>query len=166
MFGDVKVTKAVLRWRTALILRELEDEIEAQLAFAPHELELVRLMEEKEQVEDELCTVRIKLQRKEQGYGEQTGESLESLQKKHAEVRHKLEALDVEIGPLAEAAAQLSNAVWGPLMRTGNDKSHLAFQLERYADIYTSRVANFSFATPFAYLRSPRGNMPHDIVRA
>ena len=27
MFGDVHVTKSVLRWRTALILRELEDEI-------------------------------------------------------------------------------------------------------------------------------------------
>jgi HAD superfamily 5'-nucleotidase-like hydrolase len=165
MFGDVKVTKAVLRWRTALILRELEEEIEAQIAFAPQELELVRLMEEKEQVEDELCTVRIELQRKEQGYGEQTGESLESLRKKLTDVRQKLEALDLEIAPLAEAAAQLSNEVWGPLMRTGNDKSHLAFQLERYADIYTSRVANFSFATPFAYLRSPRGNMPHDLVR-
>ena len=33
MFGDVHVSKSVLRWRTALILRELEDEIEAIAAF-------------------------------------------------------------------------------------------------------------------------------------
>ena len=34
MFGDVHVTKSVLRWRTALILRELEDEIAPSLRSA------------------------------------------------------------------------------------------------------------------------------------
>ena len=47
-------------------------------------------------------------------------------------------------------------------MRAGNDKSHLARQVERYADIYTSRVSNFLYETPFAYLRAPRGTLPHD----
>ena len=47
-------------------------------------------------------------------------------------------------------------------MRAGNDKSHLARQVERYADIYTSRVSNFLYQTPFVYLRSPRGSLPHD----
>jgi hypothetical protein len=47
-------------------------------------------------------------------------------------------------------------------MRTGNDKSHLAFQVERYADVYTSKVSNFLAATPFVYLRSARGSLPHD----
>jgi 5'-nucleotidase len=165
MFGDVKVTKAVLRWRTALILRELEDEIEAQMAFAPREIELQKLMAAKEILEDESCEIRLELQRAEQGYGERPTLPASELHKKHSELRQKLEGLDMKIGPLANEAAQLSNVTWGPLMRTGNDKSHLAFQLERYADIYTSRVSNFSFATPFSYLRSPRGNMPHDVVR-
>jgi hypothetical protein len=49
------------------------------------------------------------------------------------------------------------------MMRAGNDKSHLARQIERHADIYTSRVANLLYATPFAYLRSPRGTLPHDV---
>ena len=47
-------------------------------------------------------------------------------------------------------------------MRTGNDKSHLAKQVERYADIYMSRVSNFLLYTPYVYLRSPRGSLPHD----
>ena len=34
--------------------------------------------------------------------------------------------------------------------------------VERSADIYTSRVSNFLYATPFAYLRAGRGSMPHD----
>jgi hypothetical protein len=47
-------------------------------------------------------------------------------------------------------------------MRAGNDKSYLTRQVERYADIYMSRVSNFLFQTPHAYLRSPRGSLPHD----
>src|SRR5262249_43691650 len=37
MFGDVHVSKRVLRWRTALILRELEAEVRAIDAFRPEE---------------------------------------------------------------------------------------------------------------------------------
>ena len=44
-------------------------------------------------------------------------------------------------------------------MRAGNDKSHMARQVERHADIYMSRVSNFMHYTPFAYFRSPRGSL-------
>jgi hypothetical protein len=64
--------------------------------------------------------------------------------------------------PLAREASELGNPNWGPLLRAGNDKSHLARQVERSADVYTSRVSNFLLASPFAYLRSWRGSMPHD----
>jgi hypothetical protein len=47
-------------------------------------------------------------------------------------------------------------------MRAGNDKSHMARQVERHADIYMSRVSNLMHATPFAYFRAPRGSLPHD----
>jgi hypothetical protein len=39
----------------------------------------------------------------------------------------------------------------------------MARQLERYADIYTSRVSNLGYYTPFAYLRPPPGSLPHDV---
>jgi 5'-nucleotidase len=58
----------------------------------------------------------------------------------------------------------VSNAAWGLMLRAGNDKSLLTRQVERYADIYTSRVSNFLYQTPFAYLRSSRGSLPHDRV--
>ena len=48
-------------------------------------------------------------------------------------------------------------------MRAGNDKSRLARQIERYADVYTSRVSNLLDLTPFGYLRAPRGSLPHDL---
>ena len=64
MFGDVHVTKVVLRWRTALILRELEDEILAQRNFAESEQRLGFLMAQKHELEAEACAIRLDLQRR------------------------------------------------------------------------------------------------------
>jgi hypothetical protein len=163
MFGDVHVTKNVLRWRTALILRELEDEIRAISAFRTTEARLAEKMVEKERLEAESCQLRLELQRRKQGYGpRQASPPDDQLHARVFELRTQLEALDAEIGPLARAGSELANPIWGLLTRAGNDKSHLARQVERYSDIYTSRVSNFLFATPFVYLRSPRGSLPHD----
>lgn len=160
LYSDVSVSKALLRWRTALILRELETEIEAAEAFEPSERRLLELMDQKTRLEDELAQARLARQRATQEYasvddGARTDERVESL-------RRELAALDDDIAPLAIAAGELRNTAWGPLMRSGNDKSLFARQVERYADVYTSRASNFLLATPFAYLRASRGSLPHD----
>jgi hypothetical protein len=163
MFGDVLFTKRVLRWRTALILRELEGEIEAIQSFAASEANLAAKMHLKEEMEVALDQAKLAVQRKKLGYGPQPDGELADLERACVELRAKLVALDGEIAPLARAAVELSNP-WGLLTRAGNDKSHLARQIERYADIYTSRVSNFLQCTPFHYLRSRRGSLPHDPV--
>jgi 5'-nucleotidase len=142
----------------------LEDEVRAISAFRSTEARLAERMRFKEQLEAEACQVRLELQRRRLGYTARDP-SLPSDEQLHArslELRAQQEALDTELGPMARAASALSNPIWGLLTRAGNDKSHLARQVERYADIYTSRVSNFLFATPFVYLRSPRGSLPHD----
>lgn len=164
MFGDVHVTKDVLRWRTALILRELEEEVREIHAALPQERRLSELMAEKESLEAASCEVRLKLQRRRQGYADGGPATEAALQDTLGQLRQRAEALDAQIAPLARAATELHNKTWGLLMRAGNDKSHLARQVERYADIYTSRVANLLYATPYVYLRSPRGSLPHDPV--
>ena len=162
MFGDVRASKNVLRWRTALILRELEDEVRELQTFLPKEVELAQLMKKKEGLEEKFSEIRVKLQRISKQYGTPISTEEAALHDQANEIKAELSALDPTIAPLAEASSHLLNAHWGLLMRTGNDKSYLAFQLERYADIYTSRVSNFLYLTPFAYLRSPRGSLPHD----
>jgi 5'-nucleotidase len=162
MFGDVHVSKNVLRWRTALILRELEDEVRAVASFRATEARLADKMVKKEQLEAESCQLRVELQRRRLQYGPRSQVPEDQLLARQAAIRAELDALDAELGPMARAASELSNPHWGLLTRAGNDKSHLARQVERYADIYTSRVSNFLFATPFVYLRSPRGSLPHD----
>jgi 5'-nucleotidase len=151
-----------LRWRTALILRELEAEVEAIHAFGPTEAVLAARMREKEALEAEQARLRLWLQRKRDGYGPEVADSDAAIEAQMHELRARLVALDAEIAPLAKAATAVLNPRWGLLTRAGNDKSHLARQIERYADIYTSRVSNLLYATPFVYLRSRRGSLPHD----
>ncbi len=165
IFVDVHVSKSVMRWRTALVLRELEEELDALDAFRAHQAELARLMEEKAHVELALSQSRLQAQRCEAGYGPRSAAAPAELQRRITERRAELLALDERIAPLAKRAGEIANSNWGLLMRAGNDKSHLARQVERYADIYTSRVSNFLFETPFAYLRAPRGSLPHDDVK-
>ena len=72
MFGDVHVSKRTLRWRTALVLRELEAEVSALEAYRPTELRLMSLMREKEALEARLSRARLALQRLHTGYGPAT----------------------------------------------------------------------------------------------
>ena len=162
MFGDVHVSKRLLRWRTALVLRELEDEVAALESFREAELLLAARMEEKESLEARLSQVRISLQRLRGGYGPTADLNAKELETSVQMFREQLVALDAEISPLARASSELTNSRWGLLTRAGNDKSHLARQVERYADVYTSRVSNFLHTTPYVYFRSPRGSLPHD----
>jgi HAD superfamily 5'-nucleotidase-like hydrolase len=162
LFADVHMSKNVLRWRTALVLRELEADLVAEDAFEPERARLQEMMAEKEEVEYAVCQVRLELQRKRERYGPRSSRSASQLEAELTELRSRITVLDEAIGPLASRAAQVSNPRWGPLMRAGNDKSYLARQVERYADVYLSRVSNFLAQTPFAFLRSPRGTLPHD----
>jgi hypothetical protein len=162
IFADVNVSKSMLRWRTGLVVRELEEEVRALEAFKPKQKMLSEMMETKNQLEHRFSELRIALQRLEKGYGPQPTESAEKLRQGMHSYRARLVDLDARIAPLAKEAGELVNPVWGLLMRAGNDKSHLARQIERYADVYMSRVSNLLLHTPFVYVRSPRGSLPHD----
>jgi HAD superfamily 5'-nucleotidase-like hydrolase len=163
IFADVTASKSMLRWRTALVVGELAREIQASEAFRPRERELAALMEEKERLDHSQAVLRLEQQRLEAGYGpsgpaasaDEIGDRLQSL-------RTELLELDGRIAPLAKAASELGNVRWGPLMRAGNDKSHFARQVEQNADIYMSGVSSLLGHTPFAFLRAPRGSLPHD----
>src|SRR2546427_11874818 len=118
------------------------------------------MMVEKERIEHQLSHLKLDTMRKQHGYGPEVQVSGDDLRRQSEVLRAELVELDQMIAPLAKRASELLNARWGLLMRTGNDKSHLAKQVERYADIYMSRVSNFLLYTPYVYLRSPRGSLP------
>jgi len=165
IFSDVNVTKNVLRWRTALVMRELEGEIEALQRSARRQRNIRELMDEKVEREAEISRLRLArrrdasenapnlsgVERPEEGWGARIDE-----------LRSEVRTIDEDVAPLVRRDGKDFNPHWGYLLRAGNDESLLTRQLERYADIYTSRVSNFLHYTPNVYFRSPRGLMPHD----
>lgn len=157
LFGDVHVTKDVLRWRTALIARELEAEVEAARAFAPESARLREMMDEK--IARERVHSRLRLERRQLVVADEDRSAIDPEVEAAAAA---VAEIDEQIAPLARAATEQGNPLWGPLMRAGVDKSLFARQVEKYADVYTSRVSNFRAETPYGYLRAARGTLPHD----
>lgn len=164
LFGDVHVSKDVLRWRTGLVIRELETEIGQASSFRLREVELTSLMSRKNAIDRRLAQLRLARLRVRRGYAPPSGlgPDGDDIEAAISEAMAESSELEARIGPLARAAAALGNRTWGPLMRAGSDKSLFARQVERYADIYLSRVSNLLWETPFAYLRAARSNLPHD----
>lgn len=162
IYVDVKISKSLLRWRTALVLWEMEEEIAAGALRREREARLAELTDEKERLDALGCKLRLDLQRLRGNYGPSSTTPERDLEAALAEVRAKIQELDRVIMPMAQTIATSPNENWGSLLYAGNDKSHLARQIERAADVYTSRVSNFLFRTPFAYFRSQRGTLPHD----
>jgi len=159
VYSDVNVSKAVRRWRTCLISRELEEEIEALNEAHDDQATLDAYMHQKDALERSCVRLEMALARARS----QGGAIPEGLQATWQEMRTRIRALETKIAPYAIKQGQLFNPHWGLFMRTGNDKSLMARQIEQHADIYTSRVSNFLEATPYAFLRSTRGILPHDL---
>ncbi|KAF5738804.1 putative cytosolic purine 5-nucleotidase [Tripterygium wilfordii] len=167
IYTDVSQSKVHLRWRTALICRELEEEYSALIGSQGHRAGLIELINQKEVVGDLFNQLRLALQRRSKGRPAQTiaatnmndQELMDSMQK----LLIVMQRLDQKIGPMLEADGELFNKRWGFLSRAGLwDKSHLMRQIEKYADIYTSRVSNFLNYTPFMYFRAQEQTLAHD----
>jgi HAD superfamily 5'-nucleotidase-like hydrolase len=160
--SDVHTTKSMLRWRTGLVLHELETEFGCLQTFCDQQIELSKMMYQKAELDRQQAQLRLQVQRKEQEYGPNSGVPIAALRLRIDELHHQISTLDEQIRPLAREGGRLFNPRWGLLTRAGFDKSYLTRILEGYADIYMTRVSNFLYQTPFAYLRSTRSSLPHD----
>lgn len=168
IYTDVSQSKLHLRWRTCLICRELENEVEALVKGQGERQRLIALMEEKDRIGDCFNHLRLAFQRRAAQRQAESSE-LDRLEESQLLVMMKkilktMERLDQEIAPLLDQDGHHFNKRWGYLCRAGLwDKSHLTRQIEKYADIYTSRVSNFLWYTPFMYFRSQRQLIAHDM---
>lgn len=164
LYTDVRISKDLRRWRTGLIVREIEAELEAAARLHAEQSRLDALMAQKEALEAEQAQLRLALQRLEKRYGPPIARRPRQVESQLTRLRSRIDRLDSEIAPLAVLLGSQTSERWGPLMAAGPSQSYLARQLEDSADFYTSRVSNLLTATPFAYLRAPRARMPHDAI--
>jgi HAD superfamily 5'-nucleotidase-like hydrolase len=87
---DVHASKTLLRWRTALVVPELETELAALAAFAPDQAAIDELMATKEQKEQEQANLRLQLQRR-------SGKPATEQERSTKQLRRDLDAVRAEL---------------------------------------------------------------------
>lgn len=152
IYGDILRLKKDCNWRTAMVLEELEKEIDTNKKGEPMTAEIEKLMAQKEPFEDELTEIMTqKIDTKK--YDEAR---VEVLQKTISEI-------DTQISQLIKKQQNFYNAQWGQLMRAGNEESYLAYQVERYACIYMTKLVSMLDLSPRTYFRAPRRPLSHEL---
>ena len=72
--------------------------------------------------------------------------------------------LDEELEPELYRVGDAFNKHWGYISRAGHDdKSHMARQIEKYADIYCAKVTNLYRYTPYHFFRAAPVDLAHDL---
>lgn len=128
------VRRVVCRWRTALILRELEDEIAALAGGQPLRRQLKDLLRKKELVGD--LFNQLRLQHTRQAFGRAAAaphfESAEAVRADLAQLLTVMDRLDQAITPLVLQDGAGFSERWGYLSIAGvNDKSQIQRQIEK-----------------------------------
>jgi hypothetical protein len=80
-----------------------------------------------------------------------------------SELQDKISKVDSEISALIRQQQSEYNKNWGQLMRAGNEESYFAYQVERYACVYMSKLSDLFALSPRTYFRAPRKALSHEI---
>lgn len=152
IYGDIVRLKKDCGWRTAMVIEELDKEIESNQKARPLNTEIETLMKKKEPLEDQLTDLMTLRIEKTKPFDET---KIESLQKSIAEI-------DSQISGLIKKQNSLYNSNWGQLMRSGNEESYFAYQVDRYACVYMAKLADLFHNSPRTYFRSPRRTLSHE----
>lgn len=153
IYGDILRLKKDCNWRTAMIIEELEHEIEQNKKAEPMMIEIDNLMKQKEPLEDELTDL---MTQKYERLTKVDESKIDQLQKEIGEY-------DTQISQLIKKQQALYNPNWGQLMRAGNEESYFAYQMERYACVYMSKVSDLFELSPRTYFRAPRRPLSHEV---
>lgn len=152
IYGDIVRLKKDCAWRTALVVEELETEISNNIKARPFVDQINAFMAQKIPIEsrlDDLISEKI-----ESGRDEHESQISKLLQ--------QISDLDHKIAPLIQAQQRLYNPHWGEVMRVGIEESYFAYQVERYACIYMSKLGDLVSLSPRTYFRSHKRALAHD----
>ncbi len=154
IYGDILRLKKDCAWRTALVVEELEQEIEKEKRAQPMVDQINKFMEKKMPLEiklDKLISEQIELG---------THQNDEKIQVLLAEISD----LDKSISPLIQQQQQGFNPYWGEVMRSGIEESYFAYQVDRFACVYMTTLGDLLATSPRTYFRSSRRPLAHDLA--
>jgi HAD superfamily 5'-nucleotidase-like hydrolase len=153
IYGDVVSIKKTFNWRTALVLEPLAEEIEAVKNSSAIQAEIDKQMAIKEALETDLNELDL---RKNEYNEEIPKEEITALFTEIDKVNHI-------ISELLDQHRKFFNPYWGEMMRAGLEESRFADQVEKYACIYMTKVADLISYSPRTYFRPNRRILPHEL---
>jgi HAD superfamily 5'-nucleotidase-like hydrolase len=153
IYGDVVSIKKTFNWRTALVLDPLKEEIEAIKSSAFIQSEIDKQMAIKESLEHMLNDIDI---RKNELHEDVSKEELNGL-------FSDIDKVNSIISELLDQHKKFFNPYWGEMMRAGLEESRFADQVEKYACIYMTKVADLISYSPRTYFRPFRRTLPHEL---
>lgn len=154
IYGDILRLKKDCNWRTAMVIEDLEEEIQKLKKMEPVQAEIDALMDAKEPIEEE--QVEYVSAKVEAGEEYRSDPHVQALQA-------KMQEIDKKIAELIRKNQLTFNKYWGEVMRAGNEESYFAYQTERFACIYMSKLGDLTEYSPRTYFRAPRRPMAHEM---
>lgn len=146
IYGDILTLKKTCNWRTALVVEELESECQALKKTQKMSDEINDLMNEKIDLEHQLDRHHSAKDKK-----------------KTQPIFDRIEAIDKKLGKLIRQYQGHFNPHWGEVMRAGVEPSRFAGQVEKYACIYMSRIADFADYSGRTYFRPKKRPLAHEM---
>lgn len=152
IYGDILRLKKAIGWRTGLVIEELTDELKSGAKTKPLDEKIEELMNRKILIEKEIDSLYI------QEYEKGHKVDKDTLHDKFASI----DQLDKELSKNIKMYQDEFNLHWGEVMRAGAEPSYYANQIERYADLYMSKVSDFMSDSPRTYYRPNKKRLAHD----
>lgn len=165
IYGDVVSSKLGSTWRTALIVRELEEELNKrnELSAEIESLDAVRARLASQGFEmDSMGDVAVLVQRLGQGTPEGSGLGRSEIDAAFEKLRGEHREVLQEARRLGDRISAAFNLYWGSFFKQNSIKTLFAAQLESFACLYTSRVSNFGFYGTNHYFRVIQDPMQHE----
>lgn len=174
IFGDIVRSRRDSRWRTCLVVEELEGEVKGTLQNSERIEALDDVDTKRHALDEEIAVHRALLERLDSALNDRDvcivddahrallDEAARRLRKEIDVAKRALRALDKEAWEHQDELDKTFNHRWGRLFKASNELSRFGAQVELYACCYTSRVSNFRQYSPVHFFRAPRERMSHD----
>lgn len=170
IYGDIVRSKLSSAWRTVMIVQEMEaelrkaDELRDDIAAMDEiDREILRLNEEI--AFDQSLARRLELLIDAGNTVVDAAEVVRArgeLKSRGNRIRHRRNDLLEKLDRAEQDLDSNFNPYWGLIFKQNNENTLFGEQVEDYACLYTSRVANFLNYSPLHYFRAPRQLMPHE----
>ncbi|MCB1034182.1 MAG: HAD family hydrolase, partial [Acidobacteria bacterium] len=168
IYGDILSSKRVSTWRTALVVRELEDELVArrELTSQHRHAEVLRseLADFGRRMDDVRDLLLLYRSLAERGELPEDGDVLKRAESYLEEMRREHKVMRLHKNRLQGRISDAINPYWGSVFKQGSNKSLFGSQVDDFACIYTSRVSNLSAYGSHHYFRVLEDPMMHDTL--